>query len=81
MSAVFAAARAAVSRRKLQTLIIGTVVLLSAATGVLAIGLLVVSHAPFDAAFGTARGAHVAATFTGDTPGRPSSSVPPPRPG
>ena len=53
MSAVWAAARAAMARRRLQTLIVGLVVLLSAASGVLALGLLVVSHGPFDAAFKT----------------------------
>jgi putative ABC transport system permease protein len=68
MSAVFAQARAAVARRRLQTLIIGLVVLLSAATGVLALGLLAVSHGPFDAAFAKARGAHMAATFAAGTP-------------
>src|SRR5689334_21193051 len=68
MRAVFAQARAAVARRRLQTLIIGMVVLLSAATGVLGLGLLVVSHGPFDAAFAKARGAHLAATFAAGTP-------------
>jgi putative ABC transport system permease protein len=68
MIAVFAAARAAVSRRRLQTLIVAMVVLLSAATGVLAIGLLVVSHAPFDSAFAAAHGAEVRATVSAATP-------------
>ncbi len=67
MSAVLKAARAAVARRRLQTLIIGAVVLLSAATGVLALGLLVVSHSPFDAAFARAHGAHAAAAFAPQT--------------
>ncbi|HEY1486829.1 MAG TPA: FtsX-like permease family protein, partial [Micromonosporaceae bacterium] len=67
MSAVYAASRAAVSRRRLQTVIVGIVVLLSAATAVLAIGLLVVSHAPFDTAFAAARGADVTATVRAGT--------------
>ncbi len=67
MTAVFAAAIAAIIRRRLQTFIIGIVVLLTAATGVLAIALLVVSHAPFDSAFAAARGAHVTATFQAGT--------------
>ena len=49
--AVLAAARAAMARRRLQTVIVGMVVLLSAATGVLAIGLIVASHGPFDESF------------------------------
>ncbi len=68
MRAVRAAARAAVSRRRLQSLIVGMVVLLSTATGVIALGLLIVSHTPFDTAFATARGAHVTATITATTP-------------
>ena len=66
--AVLAAARAAMARRRLQTVIVGMVVLLSAATGVLAIGLIVASHGPFDASFAATRGAHVTATFAADVP-------------
>lgn len=68
MSAVLAAARAAIARRRLQTVIVGVVVLLSAATGVLALGLLAESHGPFDKAFAAARGAHVVATIAADVP-------------
>lgn len=67
-SAVFSAARAAVSRRRLQTVIVGVVVLLSAATAVLGVGLLVSSHGPFDVAFAEARGSHVTATVEADVP-------------
>ncbi|MBV1850589.1 ABC transporter permease [Catellatospora tritici] len=66
MSAVLSAARAAVARRRLQTLIVGVVVLLSAATAVLGVGLLVASHGPFDAAFAEAQGSHVTATVRAD---------------
>ncbi|GAB4055243.1 ABC transporter permease [Catellatospora paridis] len=66
--AVFAAARSAVARRRLQTLIVGVVVLLSAATAVLGVGLLVASHGPFDAAFADASGSHVTATVSADVP-------------
>ena len=69
MSAVLTAARRAVTRRRVQTVVIAIVVLFSSATGVLAVGLLVASHAPFDTAFAQARGAHVTATFAGNTPG------------
>ena len=60
------AARAAVSRRRLQTLIVGMVVLLSAATAVLALGLLVVSHAPFDSAFAPLAEPQAAVTIAAD---------------
>ena len=63
MRAVFVAARAAVARRRLQSVIVGMVVLLSAATSVVAIGLLVLSNGPYDAAFAKANGAHVTAAF------------------
>ncbi|GIF97121.1 ABC transporter permease [Catellatospora citrea] len=66
--AVFAAARSAVARRRLQTLIVGVVVLLSAATAVLGVGLLVASHGPFDTAFADASGSHVTATVSADVP-------------
>ncbi|MEO3929671.1 FtsX-like permease family protein [Micromonosporaceae bacterium B7E4] len=61
--AVWRAARAAVRRRKLQTVVIGLVLLFSAATTVMALGLLVASTAPFDDAFDRQRGAHAVATY------------------
>ncbi|GIG90103.1 ABC transporter permease [Plantactinospora endophytica] len=61
--AVWRAARAAVRRRKLQTVVIGLVLLFSAATTVMALGLLVASTAPFDKAFAEQRGPHALATY------------------
>jgi putative ABC transport system permease protein len=63
MSAVWRAARAAVRRRRLQTLVIGVVVLMSTATLVVALGLLEAASAPFDRAFTAQVGAHVTAVF------------------
>ncbi|GAA4019770.1 hypothetical protein GCM10022232_74980 [Streptomyces plumbiresistens] len=57
------AARAAVRRRRLQTLVIALVTLTSTAALVVALGLLDAASAPFDRAFGKQRGAHVAAAF------------------
>jgi putative ABC transport system permease protein len=65
--AVAAVARKAVFRRRLQFVIVAMVVLLSTATGVVALGLLAASHAPFDTAFTTAHGAHVGATVSAST--------------
>ncbi|GIJ69753.1 ABC transporter permease [Virgisporangium ochraceum] len=64
---MIAVALAAVRRRRLQSLVIGTVVLLTSATTVLAIGLLVASSAPFDSAFARLRGAHATAGFDPST--------------
>ncbi|WP_217241908.1 ABC transporter permease [Streptomyces sp. AC555_RSS877] len=63
MRAVWRAARAAVRRRRLQTLVIALVTLTSAAAIVVALGLVDAASAPFDKAFGKQRGAHVAAAF------------------
>ncbi|MBE1492438.1 ABC transporter permease [Plantactinospora soyae] len=63
MSAVWRTARAAVRRRRLQTTVIGLVVLFSTATIVVALGLLDASSAPFERAFAAQRGAHVVASF------------------
>ncbi|WP_433613914.1 FtsX-like permease family protein [Dactylosporangium sp. CA-139114] len=73
MSAVWRAARAAVRRRRLQTFVIGLVVLCSTATIVVALGLLDASTGPFDRAFAQQRGAHVIATY--DTP-NPATGAP-----
>src|SRR5581483_10438239 len=62
-SAVWRASRAAVKRRRLQTFVIGLVVLFSTTTGVLGLVLLRASEAPFDQAFTQQRGAHVVALF------------------
>ncbi|MER5640676.1 FtsX-like permease family protein [Kitasatospora sp. NPDC002227] len=61
--AVWRAARAAVRRRRLQTVVTGFVVLVSTATLVVALGLLAAASGPFDQAFAKQRGAHLVAAF------------------
>jgi putative ABC transport system permease protein len=63
MSAVWGSIRAGVRRRRLQSIVVAAVALLSTGTAVLGLGLLVVSDAPFDHAFAAQSGAHVAAQF------------------
>ncbi|MGK5697938.1 ABC transporter permease [Streptomyces sp. URMC 128] len=63
MSAVWRASRAAVKRRRLQTFVIGLVVLCSTTTILLGLGLLTAASAPFDKAFDQQRGAHTVAAF------------------
>ncbi|MFE7270323.1 FtsX-like permease family protein [Streptomyces sp. NPDC057623] len=63
MRAVWSAARAAVRRRRLQTLVIALVTLTSTAAMVVALGLLDAASAPFDKAFARQRGPHVVAAF------------------
>jgi putative ABC transport system permease protein len=60
--AVAVAARGGVARRRATTIVIGVVVLVSTAACVLALGLVVDSSSPFDAAFAAQRGAHLAVT-------------------
>jgi putative ABC transport system permease protein len=55
------AVRGGVSRRRVQTLVIGLVLLVSTAASVLALALVVDSSAPFDHAFAAQRGADLAA--------------------
>lgn len=55
------AVRGGVSRRRVQTLVIGLVLLVSTAASLLALALVVDSSAPFDHAFAAQRGAHLAA--------------------
>ncbi|MFI8962600.1 FtsX-like permease family protein [Streptomyces sp. NPDC053493] len=57
--------RAGVGRRRVQTTVMVLTTLLSVAAGVLAVGLLVVSQAPFDRAFARQNGAHLTAEFDG----------------
>ncbi|MCR3750020.1 FtsX-like permease family protein [Lentzea californiensis] len=66
MTAVWSAAWAAVLRRKLQTIVIAVVVCAASATLVMALGLLDAAAAPFDRAFGTQQGAHLAAQYDAD---------------
>jgi ABC-type lipoprotein release transport system permease subunit len=63
MSAVWAAARAAVRRRRMQTFVIGLVSFLCTATVVVSLALLDATSAPFDRAFDQQRGAHAVAAF------------------
>ncbi|MFJ7265300.1 FtsX-like permease family protein [Streptomyces sp. NPDC099050] len=63
MSAVWRASRAAVKRRRVQTFVIGLVVLCSTTTVLLALGLLAAASAPFDKAYTAQRGAHTVATY------------------
>ncbi|KUL22295.1 ABC transporter permease [Streptomyces regalis] len=63
MRAVWRAARAAVRRRRLQTLVIALVTLTSTVAMVVALGLVDAASAPFDKAFGKQRGPHVVAAF------------------
>lgn len=63
MRAVWRAARAAVRRRRLQTLVIALVTLTSTAAIVVALGLVDAASAPFDKAFDKQRGPHVVAAF------------------
>ncbi|GID14675.1 FtsX-like permease family protein [Actinocatenispora rupis] len=63
MSAVWVACRAAVRRRRLQTVVVGVVVGMAALTLVFALGLLSASHRPFEQAFAAAHGAHLTATY------------------
>ena len=58
---VVMAARTGLTGRRVQTSVIGLVLLVSTAAATLALGLLVDSNAPFDHAFAAQRGAHVTA--------------------
>jgi putative ABC transport system permease protein len=60
--AVAVAARGGVARRRATTFVIGVVVLVSTAACTLALGLVVDSASPFDAAFAAQHGAHLAVT-------------------
>ena len=61
--AVARAVRGGVGRRRgVQTIVIALVLVVSTASSVLGLALVVDSHATFDHAFSTQRGAHVVAT-------------------
>ncbi|MFG3270343.1 ABC transporter permease [Streptomyces luteogriseus] len=81
MSAVWRASRAAVKRRRLQTLVIGLVVLCSTTTILLGLGLLTAASAPFDKAFDQQRGAHAVAAFDLETASRAQLAQTAHRPG
>jgi putative ABC transport system permease protein len=63
MRAVWKAARAAVRRRRIQTLVIWLVTLVSTGSIVVALGLVDAASAPFDHVFGAQHGPHVVAEF------------------
>jgi putative ABC transport system permease protein len=63
VSAVWRASRAAVRRRRVQTFVIGLVVLLSTTTIIVALALLDASSAPFEKAFERQKGPHAVAVF------------------
>ena len=72
MGPVARAVRGGVSRRRVQTLVIGLVLMISVGASVLALALVVDSRSPFDHAFAAQRGADVAASIATArvTPGR-----------
>ncbi|MGW1343271.1 ABC transporter permease [Kribbella sp. NPDC002412] len=63
MSAVWPVSRAAVRRRRLQTVVIGVVVGLSTTMIVVALGLLAASTGPFEQAYARQSGAHLVASY------------------
>jgi putative ABC transport system permease protein len=63
MSAVLRVARAAIRRRRMQTIVIGVVVAVSTATIVVALALLSTATAPYDRAHAQQHGAHLVAAF------------------
>lgn len=63
MSAVWPVSRAAVRRRRLQTVVIGVVVGLSTTMIVVALGLLAASSGPFEQAYARQSGAHLVASY------------------
>ncbi|HEY3902456.1 MAG TPA: FtsX-like permease family protein [Streptosporangiaceae bacterium] len=62
MSAVGGAVRGGLTRKRVQTMVIGLVLLVSTGASVLAVALLVDSHSPFDHAFTAQRGADLVVT-------------------
>jgi putative ABC transport system permease protein len=63
MSALGKVVRAGVGRRRVQTVVIGLVVLIAVTAAVLGGSLIVASRAPFDRAFAQQQGAHLTAQF------------------
>ncbi|MFH9352017.1 ABC transporter permease [Kitasatospora sp. NPDC017646] len=61
--AVWRASRAAVKRRRVQTIVIGLVVFCATTTVLLALAVISAARAPFDKAFEQQHGAHVVAAF------------------
>ncbi|MBF9129505.1 FtsX-like permease family protein [Plantactinospora sp. S1510] len=63
MSALGRVVRSGVGRRRVQTIVIGLVVMIAVSASVLGGTLLVASNAPFDRAFAQQNGAHLTAQF------------------
>ncbi|GIF62205.1 hypothetical protein Ais01nite_02400 [Asanoa ishikariensis] len=63
MSALSRVVRSGVGRRRVQTVVIGLVVMIAVSASVLGSTLLVASNAPFDRAFAQQNGAHLTAYF------------------
>jgi putative ABC transport system permease protein len=63
MSALGRVVRSGVGRRRVQTVVIGLVVMIAVTAAVLGGSLMMASRAPFDRAFGQQHGAHLAAQF------------------
>ena len=63
MGPVSRAVRGGLGRRRVQTAVIGLVLLVSSVACVPGLALIVVSNSPFDHAFAAQRGAHVAAVI------------------
>lgn len=63
MSALGSVVRSGVGRRRVQTVVIGLVVMIAVTAAVLGGSLMVASRAPFDRAFGQQHGAHLTAQF------------------
>ena len=63
MSALGRVVRSGLGRRRVQTIVIGLVVMIAVTSAVLGGSLLVASRAPFDRAFGQQRGAHLIGQF------------------
>ncbi|GAA4464053.1 ABC transporter permease [Phytohabitans houttuyneae] len=66
MSALTRVVRSGVGRRRVQTVVIGLVVMIAVTSAVLGGSLMVASHGPFDRAFKQQRGAHLTAQFNAD---------------
>ena len=63
---ILRAVRGGIARRRVQTVVVALVVLISTASTVVALALVVNSEAPFDHAFAAQRGADIAATIAPD---------------
>ena len=66
MSALGRVVRSGVGRRRVQTVVIGLVVMVAVTSAVLGGSLMVASQAPFDRAFDQQQGAHLTAVFDAD---------------